>query len=64
MDKYVEGTDDVVEQWALDQDQKDIQELEQYNAANTQALQEKEEAEKQRFIEEVKSKEPVKEEQK
>ena len=62
MDKYVEGTDDKVEQWALDQDKKDKEQLEEYNAANAKALQEKEDAQKQEIIEAIK--EPVVEEQK
>ena len=62
MDKYVEGTDDKVESWALDQDKKDKEQLEEYNAANAKALQEKEDAQKQEIIEAIK--EPVVEEQK
>ena len=62
MDKYVEGTDDKVEQWALDQDKKDKEQLEEYNAVNAKALQEKEDAQKQEIIEAIK--EPVVEEQK
>jgi hypothetical protein len=31
MDRYVEGTDNIVEQWALDQDKADLEELALWN---------------------------------
>ncbi len=62
MDKYVDGTDNKIEQWALDQDQRDLEEEEKFEAAKLQAKKDKEEAEKKEIIENLKK--PVEEEEK
>ena len=62
MDKYVDGTDDKVEQWALDQDKRDLDEEVEFNAAKQQAQKDKEEAEKKDLMDQLKQ--PVEEEKK
>ena len=62
MDKYVDGTDDKVEQWALDQDKRDLDEEVEFNAAKQQAQKHKEEAEKKDLMDQLKQ--PVEEEKK
>lgn len=46
MDKYVEEYDSKVEQWALDQDKSDKEELEAWNLKNVQAKEAQEAKEK------------------
>lgn len=54
MDKYVEGQDNKVEQWAIDQDQNDILELQKYKEQKEKEAKDKEEEEKKQIIEKIK----------
>lgn len=63
MDRYVEPNDNVIEQWAIDQDQADIKQIEAHNIAQQEAIAKAEEAKmaeiQKRLQEEEKVIEPV-----